>query len=55
MPNIYDVVEQDILLNGTFADPFNDVAIDVTLTLFVFDALKEVPVTSSFSPASVLA
>jgi hypothetical protein len=32
MPNIYDVIEQDITLTGTFTDPFNDVAISVTIT-----------------------
>jgi len=32
MANIYDVVEQDITVNGTSSDPFNDVAISVTLT-----------------------
>lgn len=32
MPILYDVIEQDITVNGTFADPFNAVAISVVIT-----------------------
>lgn len=32
MPILYDIIEQDITLSGTFTDPFNEVAISVTIT-----------------------
>lgn len=32
MPNLYDIIEQDITVNGTFTDPFNEVAISVVIT-----------------------